>query len=951
MKRIRLFFMILFSVGVITIVLIQNINLNTIPVAINDTITVFEDASMVIDVLKNDTDKDGDTLSIFRFTQGSHGLVTKTQNNLRYTPNQNFNGLDSFTYEIIDGKGGSALATVSITITSLNDRPIAYNDDAFLNEDDSVIIHVLDNDTDIDGDTLTILRFTQGLKGRVFLVGNTLRYTPNANFNGSDYFTYTNQDEFGGSATSTVSITVHPVNDQPLAINDSVSLNEDDHLLIPVLANDTDIDNDTLTLTEFTQGTNGSVTQVENQLRYTPNLNFNGSDQFTYTISDGQGGFSTATVTIGVNLVNDHPIANNDSVTINEDEMILIDVLLNDSDIDENPLTIIDFTEGANGSVILEGNQLRYTPNVNFNGSDSFTYTISDGFGGSSTATVTITVNPVNDTPQANNDSETVNEDSTVLIDVLINDTDIDGDTLTITAFTQCANGTITQVGDSLRYTPNVDFNGSDSFTYEISDGLEGMISATVYMTINPINDAPIANNDLVFLDEDSTILIDVLANDLDIDGDSLSITGFIPSPNGTVVQEDNQLRYTPNANYNGTDGIMYEISDGLGGTAIAMVSITVNSVNDLPLAYSDNATVDEDSTILIDVIENDFDMEGDPLIIVYCFIENNGTISIFENKILFTPNLNFYGEVSIRYGISDDSHHSSDAMVYITVNPVNDTPLTNNDSVSVNEDSTVLVDVLENDTDIDGDTLTIIDFTQGENGTVTQEGDSLRYTPNVDFNGSDSFTYEISDGLGGMTSATVYITISPINDAPTALDDTVSLNQDSTALINVLENDTDIDGDTLSITDYTQGLNGTVTQEEGSLRYTPNLGYYGNDSFTYTISDGLGGLAVSTVNVTINQTTLLDMDIYCDTGTFTTPVEVATSGVYMIETSFYHTAYDTILLVYDSNMNLIASNDDYTDLYAALFLNLNPGTYYIKVENFDYPNEFYCHLDMYIIN
>ena len=358
------------------------------------------------------------------------------------------------------------------------------NDTASTDEDTPVTTdNVLANDTDVD-DTLmpaSITSFTQGTNGTVVSNGDgTFTYTPNANFNGSDSFTYTISDGTS-SDTATVTIMVTAVNDPPDAVDDTASTDEDTPVTTGnVLANDTDVD-DTLipaSITSFTQGTNGTVVSNGNgTFTYTPNANFNGSDSFTYTISDGTSS-DTATVTITVTAVNDPPAAVNDTASTDEDTPVTTDnVLANDTDVDDTliPASITAFTQGTNGTVVSNGDgTFTYTPNANFNGSDSFTYTISDGTS-SDTATVTITVTAVNDPPAAVNDTASTDEDTPVTTDnVLANDTDVD-DTLipaSITAFTQGTNGTVVSNGDgTFTYTPNANFNGSDSFTYTISDG------------------------------------------------------------------------------------------------------------------------------------------------------------------------------------------------------------------------------------------------------------------------------------------------------------------------------------------------------------------------------------------------------------------------------------------------------------------------------------------------
>ncbi|MBU7005561.1 Ig-like domain-containing protein [Phosphitispora fastidiosa] len=469
------------------------VELNNIPAAVDDSVTLDEDGNLLVAVLANDTDADGDTLSITGFDQGTNGTVVQEGNSLKYTPDADYNGADNFGYTISDGNGGTATATVNVTINSINDEPVAANETVTVNEDSTTLVDVLVNDTDVDGDTLSIAGFAQGTNGTVAQEGDSLRYTPDANYNGADSFSYTISDGNGGTVTATVNVTVTPVNDQPVAANDSAVVDEDGNVVIAVLANDTDVDGDTLSIAEFPQGSHGTVELADNKLRYTPTANYHGTDSFSYGISDGNGGTATATVNVTINSINDEPVAANETVTVNEDSTTLVDVLVNDTDVDGDTLSIAGFAQGTNGTVAQEGDSLRYTPDANYNGADSFSYTISDGNGGTVTATVNVTVTPVNDQPVAANDSAVVDEDSTVLIDVLLNDTDIDGDTLIITGETQGVHGSVVWIDNKLQYTPNTNYNGADSFMYEIGDGKGGITTATVNVTINPINDAPTA--------------------------------------------------------------------------------------------------------------------------------------------------------------------------------------------------------------------------------------------------------------------------------------------------------------------------------------------------------------------------------------------------------------------------------------------------------------------------
>jgi VCBS repeat-containing protein len=305
-----------------------------------------------------------------------------------------------------------------------------------------------------------------------------------------------------------------PLNRPPVATSDSVVTDADSSITVDapgVLSNDSDPDGDSLTVTAVdTSGTVGAVTWSANgSFTYDPNGQFeylqagnSTSDSFTYTVSDGHGGTDTATVTVIINgvyetpiyfpptyypPVNYPPVAIDDTAITTQNTSVTINVLNNDSDPNGHTLTVTSVTPGTHGSVTINGSNVTYTPNSGFTGIDSFTYTISDGHGGTDTATVTIVVASINHPPVAVDDSAAAPQDTPVTIDVLDNDYDIDGDTLTVALLTQGTHGSVTINGNNVTYTPDTGYTGADSFTYMISDGKGGTATATVTITVTVI--------------------------------------------------------------------------------------------------------------------------------------------------------------------------------------------------------------------------------------------------------------------------------------------------------------------------------------------------------------------------------------------------------------------------------------------------------------------------------
>jgi VCBS repeat-containing protein len=481
------------------------------PVPVALTPTTNEDT--LVHITLSATDQEGDPISfalgLTAPSQGAlgaigtpvcdAGLPQTCTANIDYTPNPNVHGADAFTYTASDGSTTSGEATVSITITAVNDLPAASALAPSTTEDTPKLVTL--SATDVDGDALTFAKGTLPSHGALGSLGapscngltpstctSTVTYTPTANYNGPDSFTYTGSDGVGSSPAATVSITITAVNDLPAALALAPSTTEDTPKLVTLSA--TDVDGDGLTFalgsTSPSHGTLGLLSGAScngqtpstctSTVTYTPFANYNGPDSFTYTASDGVGSSTAATVSITVGAANDPPVCPAASKSGVEDSLFSGTVVC--TDIDGGGLTYAKVAGPSHGSAtVTASGGWTYQPAANYNGSDSFTYKANDGVADSSPATVSLTITAVNDPPNAVNDvGLTVNQNAgATALAVLANDSILPdaGQTLHITAVTQGAHGTvtITGLGTGLTYTPAATYRGSDSFTYTISDG------------------------------------------------------------------------------------------------------------------------------------------------------------------------------------------------------------------------------------------------------------------------------------------------------------------------------------------------------------------------------------------------------------------------------------------------------------------------------------------------
>ncbi len=712
------------------------------PVANDDSIGLVTDENtpLTIDpavLLANDTDADTahNLLSLRQYAPTSElgGTVSlDLGGNLVYDPTSSTtlrslqpgqSATDTFLYQISDGVLPSNWATVSVLVFGANNDPIAVDDAYATTEDASLFVPapgVLDNDTDPDaGNTLSVSAFdavsTMGATVFVNATGGFF-YNPTSapaiqaladGVVAFDTFTYTVSDNGGATSTATVTIEVTGINDGPVAVDDSYSTNEDTQLLLPpatgVLANDSDVDNDPITVISFDAlsqlGASVNIT-ANGQLLYNPvvsnvlqNLAVGDTltDSFSYQITDTHGATATATVTVVVDGRNDAPVANDDGYSTFEDDVLTVipsGVLANDQDRDNDPLSVnvaasdttsvmgVPVSINTNGSFTYDptGTDLGLAPGAV--GTDSFTYTVQDPHGGTDTATVFIQVTGVNSAPVATDKSFATDEDtalSQAAPGVLTGDADPDGQTISIVSYdtTSVLGAAVTVNPDgSFTYDPtvsatlqalNVGQTIPDSFTYTITDNDPSpkTDTATITIQVQGLNDAPLAVDDAALVPRNLNRIVSVLANDVDVDSplDPASVTIVTQPSNGNaLILSDGTILYTPDTDYSGSDTLTYTVRDTAGLISnVATVSLNVNAA---PVAVDDAVETFINVPLTIDVLANDTDIDGtlNPATLAIFSQPTHGAVTVTgAHKVIYTPNVNYTGPDSFFYRVADD--------------------------------------------------------------------------------------------------------------------------------------------------------------------------------------------------------------------------------------------------------------------------------------------------------
>ncbi|HHF3106178.1 TPA: tandem-95 repeat protein [Vibrio diabolicus] len=851
--------------------------INDLPVPQDQQFSVEEDGTLQFtdaDLLAGATDIEGDDLSVTGISyEGTDGVLTDNgDGTYSFAPNENFNGDVNFSFDVSDGTD-TVSANVDVSVTPVNDPPVAGSTSYTVHEDNSITIsdvQLLANSSDLEGDVSIDSVSYSGSDGVLQINGDgTYTFSPNENFNGEVTLDVAVADEEGATDATTAGITVLEVNDPPVAGPTSYTIDEDSVLTFSesqVLLNASDVEGDVELVGISYDGPDGIFTvNDDGTCSFAPNENFNGQVQLDVTIRDEDGAEVDTVINVNVLPINDAPVSGDLAYSVDEDGAITLSqeqLLSQASDIEGDDLTASDLTVDGNATVTAnDDGSFTITPDADFNGDIDIQFNITDGTD-TIQATADLTVNPVNDLPVPQDQQFSVEEDGTLQFtdaDLLAGATDIDGDNLTVDGISYTgSDGVLTDHGDgTYTFAPNENFNGDVSFSFGVSDGTE-TVPANVDVSVTPVNDPPVAGSTSYTVDEDNAITISdeqLLANSSDVEG-AVSIDSVTYSGTDGVFQDNGDGTYTfmPNENFSGDISLDVIVADEQGAIDETTAGITVIEVNDPPVAGPTSYTIDEDSVLTFSesqILANASDIEGDVELVGISYEGSDGIFTVNgDGTCSFAPNENFNGQVQLDVTIQDENGATVDTHINVDVLPINDPPVSGDLAYTINEDSSITLSqeqLLARASDIDSENLEAINLSTDDNATIQYNDDgSYTITPDENYNGDLDLTFDIIDNDGGSVQVGLDITVNPVNDLPQAQDQQFTVEEDGTLLFtdaDLLEGASDIDGDDLSIENvlYT-GADGVLTDNgDGTYSFAPNENFNGDVQFTFDVSDGTG--------------------------------------------------------------------------------------------------------------
>ncbi|HWA29296.1 MAG TPA: Ig-like domain-containing protein [Lacunisphaera sp.] len=810
---------------------------NDPPVAQSQSISTMEDTSA--NVMLSAADPDGDDLTYSVVTPPAHGTITGIAPNLVYEPAADFHGTDTFEFKAGDGTADSAIATITVSVTPVNDAPTAGELNLELKEDESANFDLPASDP--DGDSLHYEIVIAPAHGALSGTAPHLTYAPEADFHGDDEFAYKVTDGTNDSTPAFVRLRVAPVNDAPKGEDFTITLAAGTSVTFELRGSD--IDSDQLTFEVEDMPAHGGLSVLEPSLIYTPVPDFKGKDTMTYTVGDGTLVSAINTITFDVKAAEGPPAADPKSFSTDEDTPVSI--TLTGSDPDGDSLTYAVTTPPSHGTLTeTSPGSFSYMPESNFHGADGFAYVAKDATAASPPANVTLSVAAVNDVPVTSGQSVTTPEDTRVSISLA--GADVDGDALTYVITTSPTHGSLQETAPgTFVYQPAPGYHGPDAFAYVAKDQASESTSATVSVEVTSVNHAPRASDQTASTDEDMPLSVTLSATDPD--GGPLNYAIQTSPAHGTLSGQAPDLLYTPDANYHGSDSFTFTASDGTLSTGTVTVSLAVNSVDDAPTASAQLVVTHEDTAVAITLAGSD--VEGDALTFAITTAPTHGTLSDVSPGIYsYLPAPNYHGPDAFEFVARDQSGQSVPAVVNVQVTPENDAPVAAELSVTADEDTALPITLVA--TDVDGDALMYTLQAAPSHGTLAGTAPDVVYTPAANYNGPDFFSFAASDGSLSTGETAVTVTVKPINDVPVAKEQSVTTVGGADLTVNLTAED--VDGDELVYVITIEPAHGTLRGTGPNRTYTPSAGFTGGDEFAFTAGDGHATSEPALISITV---------------------------------------------------------------------------------------------------
>ena len=824
---------------------------------------------------------------VFGGTGGSRTLVV--------TPLLHQSGATTITVTVSDGSLTASTAFI-LTVLPVNDVPTLSNlANTTINEDNpttAMALTVGDVETAPGDLILSATSSNETLVPVSAIVfggsgsSRTVTVTPAAQGNGAATITVTVGDGVA-TASDPFVLTVTAINDPPTISDVSDQTVDEDGASDLLNFTVGDVETAATTLIVTRTSSNAAVVPLANVVLggsgpdrtvvVTPAANQNGSSTITLTVSDGSVTVSD-TFLVTVRALNDPPtISSITDRTVSEDtgtgvipfaitdvETATASLILSVASSDETLVPLTGIVLGGSA-----GNRsVSVTPAANEDGAATITVTVSDGVD-SAVEAFDLTVSPVNDAPVlAAWGPATIDEDD-VLGPLPFSVTDVDDDPATLTVGATSSNQTLLtnaglvvsglSVDRTLTATPEENAFGLATITVSVSDGLLSAVR-TFQLTVRSINDTPVAQPDVASLFEGATVLVDVLANDDDIETTltMAMVTVQVPPVHGTATPGSTGFTYVHDGSETNSDSFAYSVTDGVLSSGTTWVTLTINAADDVPMAGPDVGTVDEGGSVTLDVLSNDSDAEVTLTMAGVTVVSTPayGTVSTGPLGITYVHDGGEALADSFSYRVTDGVIQSAPATVSLTVVPVNDSPVGVPDAATVAEGEAVEIPVLDNDTDVDSvlGPLGLVVMSAPTHGTATVGVTGITYIHDGSQASEDSFLYLVSDGAADSGLTLVTLTIAPVIDALVAVDDLGTVDEGGAVNLLLQDNDTVIEEPTATTVVLVDlPLVGTVTVEaDGTVTYQHDGSESLTDSFTYRLSDSYGVSEPANVELTI---------------------------------------------------------------------------------------------------